>query len=171
MFKQIDCKNIRETSQRVIAERTYASTRNLHTLFAGNLGPRSPLHQYGATERRSRRNKGISFGANGREQIGTRFSMSPLEELISVTRSNSQYNNNISQNSQHNKKRANDMGKQNLHRKRNRKQNKKKRQKVASNRQRIRTYPDMPQTLLPSTDTILADGTRTIDYKSELDRS
>ena len=112
MFKQIDCKNIRETSQRLVAERTYASTRNLHTLFAGNLKSRTPLPQYGATERRSRRNKGISFGVNRQEQIGTRFSMSPLDELISVTRPNSQYNNYVSQNNRHNKKIVHEIGKQ-----------------------------------------------------------
>ena len=31
MFKQIDCENIHETSQKVVAERAFGSTRDLQT--------------------------------------------------------------------------------------------------------------------------------------------
>ena len=82
MFKQIDCENIHETSQKVVAERAFGTTRDLQTLFSGN-----PSSQYRQNGRRSRRNKSMSYGINRHQPSGTRFSMSPMEELISVTRS------------------------------------------------------------------------------------
>ena len=111
MFKQIDCENIHETSQRVIAERAYASTRDLHTLFAGNVESRYPSSQHNSNGRRSRRNKSISFGINRHQPVGTRFSMSPMEELISVTRSKSQMKNTSTKNNRHSKRRKYEKGK------------------------------------------------------------
>ena len=111
MFKQIDCENIHETSQRVIAERAHASTRDLQTLFTGNLNSRNPSTQYGSDGRRSRRNKSISFGINRHQTIGTRFSMSPMEELISVTRSKQRNINASSKNNRHTKRRKYGKGK------------------------------------------------------------
>ena len=88
MFKQIDCNNIHETSQRVIAERAHATTRNLQTFFDGSTKTRNPSSQYRShNERRTRRNKSFSYGINRQQPVGTRFSMSPMDELISVTRS------------------------------------------------------------------------------------
>ena len=88
MFKQIDCNNIHETSQRVIAERAHATTRNLQTFFDGSTKTRNPSSQYRShNERRTRRNKSFSYGVNRQQPVGTRFSMSPMDELISVTRS------------------------------------------------------------------------------------
>ena len=88
MFKQIDCTNIREASQKVVAERAYVSTRNLHTLYAGNNGNSmgDVISQYNPMERRSRRTQNTPFGVNRYEASSTRFSMSPMDELISVTR-------------------------------------------------------------------------------------
>ena len=88
MFKQIDCNNIHETSQRVIAERAHATTRNLQTFFDGSTKTRNPSSQYRShNERRTRRNKSFAYGINRQQPVGTRFSMSPMDELISVTRS------------------------------------------------------------------------------------
>ena len=88
MFKQIDCNNIHETSQRVIAERAHATTRNLQTFFDGSTKTRNPSSRYRShNERRTRRNKSFAYGINRQQPIGTRFSMSPMDELISVTRS------------------------------------------------------------------------------------
>ena len=108
MFKQIDCENLHETSQRVIAERAYASTRDLHSLFTGTSNARKPSSQYNSHERRSRRNKSISFGINRHEPLATRFSMSPMEELISMTRSQSHAS---LKNNRHHKRRMHDKGK------------------------------------------------------------
>ena len=104
MFKQIDCENIQETSQRVVAERAYGSTRDLQTLFAGNFNSRGPSSQQRLSGRRSRRNKSLSFGINRHQPIGTRFSMSPMEELISVTRSRSQAGNASNRDTRHSKR-------------------------------------------------------------------
>ena len=104
MFKQIDCENIQETSQRVVAERAYGSTRDLQTLFAGNFNSRNPSSQLQSSGRRSRRNKSLSFGINRQQPIGTRFSMSPMEELISVTRSRSQTGNASNRDNRHSKR-------------------------------------------------------------------
>jgi hypothetical protein len=103
MFKQIDCKNIQETSQRVAAQRAYGSTRDLQTLFAGNFNSRNPSSQHQLSARRSRRNKSMSFGINRQQPIGTRFSMSPMDELISVTRSRSQAGNASNKDNRHSK--------------------------------------------------------------------
>ena len=99
MFKQIDCENIHETSQKVVAERAFGSTRDLQTLFSGN-----PSSQYKHNSRRSRRNKSMSYGINRHEPSGTRFSMSPMEELISVTRSRPQDFDILSQPNRHSKR-------------------------------------------------------------------
>ena len=104
MFKQIDCKNIQETSQRVAAQRAYGSTRDLQTLFAGNFNSRNPSSQHQLSARRSRRNKSMSFGINRQQPIGTRFSMSPMDELISVTRSRSQAGNASNKDNRHSKR-------------------------------------------------------------------
>ena len=99
MFKQIDCENIHETSQKVVAERAFGSTRDLQTLFSGN-----PSSQYQQNGRRSRRNKSMSYGINRHQPSGTRFSMSPMEELISVTRSRPIEEDFLSQPNRHSKR-------------------------------------------------------------------
>ena len=104
MFKQIDCKNIHETSQQVIEKRTHASTRGLQTQFGGSSNSRGFSSQYRSNGRRSRRNKSLSYGINRHKPIGTRFSMSPMEELISVTRSRPPLDNSSSREDRRSKK-------------------------------------------------------------------
>jgi len=128
MFKQIDCENIQETSQRVVAERANGATRDLQTLFGGNFNSRNPSSQLQLSGRRSRRNKSLSFGINRHQPIGTRFSMSPMEELISVTRSRSQVDNASARNNRHSKR-----GRKKHNRRRNKNKDYQQNHDVASN--------------------------------------
>jgi len=130
MFKQIDCKNIHETSQRVIAERAHALTRGLQTNFGGSSNSRGSSSQYRSSGRRSRRNKSLSYGINRHQPIGTRFTMSPMEELISVTRSRPEVDNASSRDDRRSKK-----GKKKKNKRRNQKQSYPRNHEVVSNQE------------------------------------
>ena len=68
-------------------------------MFSGN-----PSSQYQQNGRRSRRNKSMSYGINRHQPSGTRFSMSPMEGLISVTRSRPIHEDFLSQPNRHSKR-------------------------------------------------------------------